>query len=172
MATIFETHATSVDNEKCIASGHNDSQLSATGIMQARQLGMRYEKKSIDVVYCSDLARSYDTATIAFEKTGTPIISDSRLREWDYGIFNGAPATEVEKLKSDYLHTPFPEGESLDDAVDRILRCIDDIDATRKILLIGHRAVFYALECRYNKRSFQELITRPWKWQAGWKYNR
>lgn len=172
---IFESHATSCDNEKGIASGHNDSPLSPTGVLQAKQLGERYVAETLGAVCCSDLARSRETAKIAFMMRNVPIIEDRRLREWDYGLLNGHPVLEVEPLKSLYLQEAFPCGESLAMAIARIESFLDEISQLypeKTILLIGHRATYYALEHRYSHRSMQDIVERPWRWQPGWRYTR
>lgn len=63
---IFESHATTFDNEAHLSSGHNDVALSPLGIKQAKELGERYKNVHFDVIFCSDLQRSYKTAEIAF----------------------------------------------------------------------------------------------------------
>ena len=63
---IFESHATSIDNEKGIASGWLDPSLSEKGVEQAKELGQRYRAESPRIIYVSDLKRSYETAKIAF----------------------------------------------------------------------------------------------------------
>lgn len=63
---VFETHATSLDNETRLASGWFDVALSPTGEEQARMLGARRRDDHLAVVFCSDLSRSFRTAEIAF----------------------------------------------------------------------------------------------------------
>ncbi len=92
---IFEAHATSLDNEKRLSSGHNDVELSPLGEQQAKQLGERYANQEFDAIFCSDLQRSYKTAEIAFGDRFT-IIKDKRLRECDYGDLTRHPSDEVE----------------------------------------------------------------------------
>jgi broad specificity phosphatase PhoE len=59
---IYETHATSEHNERGIASGHLDPPLSAKGGVQALDLGKRHALTPPDLILCSDLKRSYQTA--------------------------------------------------------------------------------------------------------------
>lgn len=172
---IFESHATSCDNEKGIASGDLDSPLSQKGVLQAQELGERYADQSIHIVCCSDLIRSYATAQIAFSGTNAAIIKDKRLREWNYGLSNGRPAMEVDKLKSSYIYEPFPGGESLVSALARVKSFEDEIYSQyphEPILFIGHRIVYYALEHRHNRVPLEDLVTKPWRWQPGWRYQR
>lgn len=65
LTLVFETHATSLDNEAGLASGWFDVPLSTTGEEQARMLGAR-RRDHLAVAFCSDLSRSFRTAEIAF----------------------------------------------------------------------------------------------------------
>lgn len=167
----FESHATSLDNEQAIASGQLDSPLSEKGRKQAIELGRRYENQAISVVYCSDLQRSFETASIAFQTKGIRIIKDRRLREWNYGKFNGFPVAEIERMKGLHINEPFFGGESLLEAVSRVSGLIKELPAG-KILIVGHRITYYTLEHLFNNTPFEELLKSKWHWQAGWVYRR
>jgi broad specificity phosphatase PhoE len=84
MDLVFETHATSFDNEAGLASGWFDVGVSATGEEQARSLGVRRRNDHLAAVFCSDLTRAVRTAEIAVGDRAVPIIPDPRLRECDY----------------------------------------------------------------------------------------
>ncbi len=170
---LFESHATSEDNERGLASGHFDSPLSEKGVLQALELGARYKETPPDIILCSDLHRSYKTAELAFSQKAIPILRDRRLREWNYGNYNGSPVAEVDVLKPTFIHSSFSDGESLQDAVKRILLCVDEYlkkYPQKTLLLIGHRATYYALENRYNGISLERICQAPWKWQPGWRF--
>lgn len=64
---VFESHATTFDNENHLSSGQNDVELSPLGIKQAKELGERRRNEHFNAIFCSDLQRSYKTAKIAFE---------------------------------------------------------------------------------------------------------
>lgn len=168
---IFETHATSVDNERGIASGHLYSPLSEQGRAQAKELGSRYQNSDISLICCSDLQRSYETAEIAFGARDIPIIKDQRLREWNYGDFNGYPITEIATMKLRHIDKPFTGGESLLDAVTRIANFIQLLPQGQ-ILIIGHRATYYTLEYMLNNTPLEALLTTNWQWHPGWIYPR
>ena len=42
--------------------------------------------------------------------------------------------------------------------------------AGRTVLVIGHRATFYALEHLFKHIPLHEAVTSPWHWQPGWTY--
>jgi len=172
ISLLFESHATSFDNEAHIASGHNDVELSPLGIQQAKELGKRYKDQNFDAIFCSDLQRSYKTAEIAFVKK-FPIIKDKRLRECDYGDLTRHPSEEMEPLKVEHISVPFPNGESYDDTIKRMKSFLDDLKKNydgKKVMIIGHRATQYGLEYWINGVSLKTLVTAPFKWQPGWKY--
>lgn len=167
---VFESHSTSIDNEKGIASGYLDSPLSEKGRKQAQDLGLRYQENQFPLVYCSDLQRSVQTAEIAFASKKIPIIQDPRLREWDYGEYNGCPTTELEQMKLSHIRHPFSGGESLLDAYHRICDFLRTITEPR-LLIIGHRATYLTLEHLFSNNSFEDLVQAPWCWQPGWEYH-
>lgn len=172
---ILETHATSLDNEAGLASGWFDVALSPTGEAQARELGDRRRGDDIAAVFCSDLVRAYRTAEIAFADRALTILRDRRLRECDYGGWTRRPATAIEAARAAHIRTPFPGGESYESAVARVAAWLDDIStpyAGKTVLVIGHRATYYALEHLLNDVPLAEAVTRPWRWQPGWRYSR
>jgi 2,3-bisphosphoglycerate-dependent phosphoglycerate mutase len=170
---IFETHATSLDNEAGLASGWFDVALSDTGEAQARALGERRRDDDLAAIYCSDLQRAVQTAAIAFADRGIPIVQDARLRECDYGTYTRRPVSDIEAQRALRVATPFPEGESYQQVVDRMARWFDEIAealANRTVLVVGHRATLYALEHLVNKVDLHDAVTAPWQWRPGWDY--
>lgn len=173
MVTIsFEAHSTTTDNEAKLASGHNDVELSDLGIQQSHELGQRHACDSFDAIFCSDLQRSYKTAEIAFGNK-FPIITDSRLRECDYGDFTQKPKELVDAEKPRCVHTPFPGGESYDQCADRMKSFLRDLLAShdgKKVMILGHRATQYGLERWIAGLPLEDIVTAPWTWQPGWEY--
>lgn len=175
MVTIFfESHATTLDNEAKIASGWYDVELSELGEQQAKELGERYRKndRHIDVVFCSDLRRSYETAKLAFGDK-LPIVQDKRLRECDYGDLTRIPMPEVERIKADMITRPFPEGESFEDTSRRMKSFLQDLSEKydgKTVMIIGHRATQYGLDEYVRGMSLEHAVTASWKWQPGWRY--
>jgi broad specificity phosphatase PhoE len=170
---IFETHATSLDNEAGLASGWYDTDLSETGIRQARELADRYREYHLASVYCSDLLRSRRTAEIAFARRGLVITADRRLRECDYGALTRCPVARIESLRLDCVTEPFPDGESYEQAARRVndwLGDIREIPVEHPVIVIGHRATFYALQHLLTGAELATVIAAPWHWQPGWHY--
>jgi broad specificity phosphatase PhoE len=163
-----------VDNEAGLASGWFDVDLSATGERQARDLGERYAGHDLAKVFCSDLRRTSRTAHLAFERRPSlPIIRDSRLRECDYGELTRRPAKEIESLRVRHIVCPFPGGESYEQVVGRVGSWLEELfsaDDAGPVLVIGHRATFYALEHLLSGVPLREVMEAVWRWQPGWRY--
>ncbi len=171
---IFEAHSTTFDNEAEISSGYNDVDLSPLGLRQSHELGERYRLVHLDGVYCSDLQRAYKTAAIAFSGTFTPIFTDARLRECDYGDLTQVEATIIKNQRGERVKNPFPNGESYEQTCVRMMQFLNDIAKRHsdgdKIMVIGHRATQYGLEHSLKQVPITEAVTASWKWQPGWDY--
>jgi broad specificity phosphatase PhoE len=167
---VFETHATSEDNEAGIATGWLPGRLSAAGREQARELGERRRSDGLSVVLTSDLGRAVETAAIAFAGSPLSVIQDARLRECDYGELNGTSGPVHDRAA--HLDLPYPRGESWLQAVDRVAGCLAELKAERdgeRVLVIGHSATRLALEVAGGGR-LEELVGAPFTWQPGWEY--
>jgi broad specificity phosphatase PhoE len=170
----FETHATSLDNEAGLASGWFDVALSVTGEAQARRLGERRRDDDLAVVFCSDLTRAFRTAEIAFGDRALPIVRDPRLRECDYGTFTRHPMSEIERRRVVHVSAPFPNGESYEQVTTRVSSWLAETRtafAGRTVLVIGHRATFYALEHLLRHVHLRDAVSSRWQWQPGWTYS-
>jgi broad specificity phosphatase PhoE len=169
---IFETHATSLDNEAGLASGWFDVDLSALGERQAQELGRRRPSDECAAIVCSDLRRALRTE-IAYRDRGVPIIRDPRLRECDYGALTRHPAIEIEAQRIERISSAFPDGESYEAVATRVAAWLNDatgdFDGSR-IVVIGHRATFCALQHLLAGFPLRDAIAAPWRWQPGWPF--
>ncbi|MBI3282244.1 MAG: histidine phosphatase family protein [Acidobacteria bacterium] len=171
MLILYETHATSVDNEAGLASGHHDADLSRAGEAQAAEMGERYRDLAVQAVYCSDLRRSWRTGEIAFGARGVPVMRDVRLRECDYGELTRRPSQELDEIRLQCIDRRFPGGESYRQVAARTADWLAAVAGGRgPVLVIGHRATWYALEHLLGGATLEEVLKRPWKWQPGWRY--
>ena len=175
MKIYFAAHATTTDNEAGLASGWKNVGLSELGIKQAKQLGFRFSGIKLDAICCSDLIRAIDTVKIAFEDK-IPVIIDKRLREVNYGDYEGKKSEVVAPLKKECINKPFPNGESYEQAMVRLHEFYNDLKKRYKdnetILVVGHRATQYGLDTMLGKTVEQCLEEQePFVWQPYWEYN-
>ncbi|HTE57308.1 MAG TPA: histidine phosphatase family protein [Verrucomicrobiae bacterium] len=169
---IFESHATTLDNEKKIASGHFDVALSNIGIEKAKQLGERRAGEHFDAIFCSDLQRSYKTAELAFGDK-FPIFQDRRLRECDYGDYEHRPSSEIEAERPKRVTRPFPHGESYEQCAEYMKTFLEEVLAKydgKRVMVVGSRATQYGLERWVDGKTLEEIVAASWQWQPGWTY--
>jgi broad specificity phosphatase PhoE len=175
----FEAHAQTHHNAAGIASGHDDVALTDYGRQQARSvLRYRYAAHHFDVVFTSDTQRAYDTACLIFEGRAILIVRDARLRECDYGDFEGRPRAAMEVARRAAVHQPFPHGESYQQVAVRMRSFLDHLAAERegqRVLLIGHAATLWMLEHWLSGHALEEVVgvfpERPWRFTLepkGW----
>jgi 2,3-bisphosphoglycerate-dependent phosphoglycerate mutase len=170
---LFETHSTTTDNERWVASGWLDGQLSPLGRRQAKELGDRRVEDEIVAVYCSDLGRAVETAQIAFGGRGLPIFHDWRLRECNYGMLNGTAVARLEVERTKHVLDPYSGGESYTDVVARARSFLQDLPPRypdKQIVVIGHSATKWALDHLLEGAPLDELVEESFRWQPGWLY--
>ncbi|GCE21563.1 histidine phosphatase family protein [Dictyobacter kobayashii] len=176
MLTLFYSpHARSVDNEIGRGSGFADVALSVAGRKLAVELGQHYAGQQLDAVFSSDLQRAAVTAAIAFGKRGLPIVLDARLREFDYGTMTQFPIAQIDEEIPRRITEPFPEGESVLMAVERVgafLREIIREYEGKTVVIIGHRATKYGLAYWCSDIALETMVTSPWEWRDVpiWRY--
>jgi broad specificity phosphatase PhoE len=82
---------------------------------------------------------------------------------------------EIEKRRAMHVTEPFPNGESYEQVAARVSRWLADAATTfagQRMLVIGHRATFYALEHLFKGVPLVDVVTSTWQWQPGWTYRR
>lgn len=172
----YFVHGTTTDNEQNISSGWKDVDLSGLGVKQSVELKSKLKDKQFDVVFCSDLVRAVRSAKLTFEGD-VEIIQDSRLRECNYGTFNGKPSNEVEPLQEQNIHQAFPEGESYEDVKRRIQEFLNFIKESydgKRVAMVAHKAPQLALDVLVKHKTWEEAFRDDWRktgsWQPGWDY--
>lgn len=174
MKITYFVHGTSTDNELRVSSGWSNSSLSDLGVKQTMDAAILLQNHNFDLIICSDLTRAKQSAAILFPNICT--IYESKLRECNYGIYNGTEHKNV--IYQEHINIPFPGGESLLDVETRIKKLVCEIKqkhSSKNIALIGHRAPQLALEVISKKISWEEAIASDWrmigKWKLGWEYD-
>jgi broad specificity phosphatase PhoE len=150
--------------------------LSDTGRRQAEALGRRLRDVAADqrptVVLASPYTRAADTARAAVEGGGLdlPVRFDERLRERDFGAFDGMTGAGIREeypqeaerrdLLGKFYYRP-PGGESWADVALRI-RSLLATEALRhdgeRLLLVAHQAVIMVFRYVLEELTEQELL--------------
>ncbi len=168
----FEPHGTTFDNEAKKASGWNDVDLSEAGLNNAKDLVERSKSRGIEAIFCSDLQRAVKTAIPTADELYIPVYADHRLRECNYGDFTGKPGEVIESERPKRISEPFPNGESYEQAVQRIGEALAWIKEHnyQTVMIIGHRATHYGLDHVIDGKSLEDCVSQHFVWQPGWEY--
>lgn len=169
---IYYVHGTTYDNADKKCSGWKQVELNELGREQAKKLGTN-NKYKFDIIFTSDLIRAIDSAEIAFPEYTK--VTDERLRECNYGDFDGGDKKLV--VYEEHINTPFPNGESLLDVEKRVRSFVEDLKEkynNKTIAIVAHRAPQLALEVITKNITWNEAIEVDWRktgsWQPGWEY--
>ena len=137
--------------------GHSDVPLSEHGRRQMRMLGTRLAECTFSSVYSSDLSRAVESAGMIVEGR-VSIETDSDLREFSYGEWEGLTLEEVEvqfskvfaqRMASGNSGFAAPGGEDSAQVLDRVRRfCARTVkrhDDDEDILIVAHGGTLRAL---------------------------
>lgn len=173
LTLVYETHATTIDNENGVATGWLPGELSEAGRQQARELGERRRDDGIVAIYVSDLGRALQTVAIAFTGSDIPVFVDGRLRECDYGELNGAQVHQLNGRRAEHVDVPWPGGESYRDVVARTRSLILDVRTQwgrKRVLWVGHSANRWALQHIVQGQDLADLVDVDFAWLPGWEF--
>ncbi len=137
-------------------SGITDIELTDEGREQARSLAKELLGKEIDLIIASPMKRAYETACILNEVCGAELITDERLCEQNYGIFEG-----VDRFSEGFLNNKrhfaykYPGGESMMQVAYRVYGLIEEIKekhGDNTVLLVSHGGI-----CRVINTYFCDM---------------
>lgn len=141
--------------------GSTDIPLNQNGIEQAEQLAEvveRYPRIGLTVV--SPMLRAQQTAEAVLRRCPMEKRTDSRLREQDYGYFEGRDRTEPDfRIARKQFAKPCPQGESIFQMAQRIYNFLDDLIAespAEEILLVAHGSVSRVIRSYFVPMSNEE----------------
>lgn len=161
-------------NERHKLQGRTDIPLNEDGKIMAENAGKEYNDVHFDVCYCSPLIRAKETAEIVLKMRNVPIITDERLLEMSFGVYEGiensfqlpnCPINVLFKKPEKYI-TPVKGGESFEDLYKRTGEFIKNIinpqlDQGKDILIVGHAAVNSSIVCQIRSIPIEKF------WSAG-----
>jgi broad specificity phosphatase PhoE len=141
-------HGESEWNAQRRFQGQSDVPLSALGRLQAQLVAERLAGVKIDAVYASDLVRAWETAAAIAAQGNLEVISEPRLRELKFGVFEGLTFEEAEAHYPemvaawlDDFNRPPDGAETIDLFNARVVSLLDDLKAKHDeqvVLLVGH----------------------------------
>ena len=153
--------------------GHSDPALNRRGLAQLEGLRDQLHVEDISAVYSSDLRRSCETAQAIAEMFGVSCRVRPRLREIDFGEWEGLAWEEIEQRDevyarcwvTEYPRLPAPGGEDFADferrALDEVKFLTMEAEALgRNIAVVTHAGVLRAVLCLLHGCSAEEAWAR------------
>ena len=135
-----------------------DIGLTDTGREQARSLARRAEQEGVDLVMCSPLTRAVETAEPAAVALGLETEPDERLRELDFGVWEGKTLVEIReedpdtaRLFEEDAEHGFPGGEPLSEGAERALAVFADLSRSHAgctVLVVAHNTLLRLALCQ------------------------
>ena len=148
-----------VENKVC---GSTNRPLTEQGKEQAKALAEKMKDKNIDVIIASPMLRAMQTAGAVSLATGIPVIMDERLREHDYGEFEGFDRSRDEYWQQKYLFaTKFPKGESVLQLAHRVYSLLEDVKKAypdKTVLLVCHGGVSRMIKTYFDDMTNDEFF--------------
>ena len=155
-------------------SGITDSPLTEEGLKQAEEVGIILQEENIERIYVSPMKRAVGTARMIKNKAGGVIVIDRRIREIDYGDWEGLTRQEIfrrwPKLYSSYKKNPIknfpPNAEKPEEAIERLRSFWYDLqnlmasESIKKIVLVTHKSIARLLLCDINDEPVSKYRKR------------
>jgi broad specificity phosphatase PhoE len=149
-----------------VFQGFRDTPLNRTGRHQAHVLAQRLVDDPdlrFASLFCSDLVRARETASIVGGAIGLSPVPDARLREGNRGRWEGLRFGDVARAEPELYAAwmtagpdfRFPEGESLLEQQTRVLTAMEDFrgSAEKPILVVCHRGSIRVALCSDDPRG-------------------
>lgn len=171
-------HGQSEGNVLKTFHGQTDYPLTVTGREQARQAAEKLRTDGVRFTRCcaSDLSRAWETAQICLE--GRPVTAEPcpALREQDVGRIEGYTWEQMETqfpqelhdFLGNWFHSTPPGGESAQEMLARVARCVDEIIARGEDTLIAaHFGSLSLLLVHLGLMTGEDAFTAPWAFGQG-----
>jgi len=152
-------HGETLWNQDSKYQGHQDVPLSDKGRQQAGRLAHWLKDVNIDAFYASDLSRAYDTAKAMAEERGLEVKLDKRLREVNFGDWEGRTYQEIKRLYPELVQqwitdpssVQLPQGEDFGLVKKRAYEAVKEIIECRqyegRIAVVSHGATIRTILC-------------------------
>ncbi|MBR4628210.1 MAG: histidine phosphatase family protein [Ruminococcus sp.] len=161
---IYSTRHGETDyNSRDIILGTTDLPLNRTGMNQAAALAEEIARiGGIDLIISSPMQRAMMTSTLISVRCNLQIITDERLREWDYGSYEGKTryAEGFAEGKTEFGVKMGGSGESLLALAHRVYSALDDIIrkyGDRTVLIVSHGGVCRVIETYFNDMTTESF---------------
>ena len=117
----------------------------------------------IDLIIVSPLQRAVDTAKAVSAVCGAPIVTDDRLIEQDYGIYEGLDRKDSGFQANKRMFAfRYPNGESMMQLAGRVYGLLEDVKrqyADKTVLLVCHNGICRVIHSYFYDMTNEEFAT-------------
>ena len=158
-------HGQTVWNAMGITQGRSQNRLSQSGKMQAEMTAEKAKNIKFDLIICSPLMRTVQTANIMNKYHNVKIVKNEKINENDQGIFTRrkySTLTEEEKMLKEQ-RAKIAKMESIEEIESRTKAFIEEVKekyAEKVILVVTHNIVASAIEAVSKNVKFSEYAFR------------
>ncbi len=167
MKIILTRHGETKETKAGILQWHIPWKLTSHGIEQAKKLASKLKDENIDIIFSSDLARSYDTAEEIHKRhPNTPIKSNKLLRERSFGDLEGKNKQDIgfyDKEQQCFFDSP-KNWETMEKVYNRAKNFWEGIFPKyidKTILVVSHDDIWKALVAVITWKNHQYIINIP-----------
>jgi len=166
MTTIYYVrHGQSEDNVAGVASGsERDAALTDEGRAQARAAGKQLQDKPIDLIICSPMKRTVETAELIAKQLGydkSHIVKRDEFVERFMGEYSGKPHEEYRSaVQKGSTHETLESTEAMVERVSRGLKWLHGHPAEH-IVLVSHGGIGRAVQAVDQGLHHSELYRLP-----------
>ena len=159
-------------NDRHKLQGRTDIPLNDEGRRMAERAAEEYRDVHFDICFCSPLSRARETAEILLRGRDVPIVSDERLLEMSFGIYEGieysfsipdCPVNIIFQKPEEYTEA-FEGAESFEDLFARTgeflaERVEPELAAGKNVLIVGHGAMNLSIISRIRNLPRKDYWT-------------
>ena len=147
--------------------GNPPYSLTKFGKKQAQQRALELKDKKIDLIFASDALRTKQTAQIVAQELDLDIKLDQRLRDINWGVFQGKSMEQAWAFYNHNMEKKFTiapsEGESWHDVKTRVIGLLKEIEekySQKNILIVSHGDPLWLLEDWINGLNQEQSLER------------
>jgi len=156
----FVRHGQTIWNVENKICGATDIALTELGHEQAVSTGKKIleEKIQADEILYSPLIRAKDTALHISEITGIPAREELRLKEQNFGKYEGTArnGADFKEAKKQFV-SRYEGGESMLHLAQRVYNLLDEIkDSDKTYILVAHNGISRVLQSYFYEMTNEE----------------
>ena len=161
-----------------ILQGSTDICLNENGRALAIETGKNLSETRIDRIYSSPLKRAYETACLIRGNRDIDIVTDERLRELNFGEYEGQSMRELIKddsltfkyfFKQPHLYRPSEKAETLTSLIGRagdfMKEVIEPLEGLERVMIVAHGALNKAIMSYIKGHGLEDF------WSGGLQKN-